>query len=338
MDDQFKGLKIGPLALRNNLVSAPLAGLSSLPYRILAMEMGCALAISEMVSAEGVIRGRNRTSRYFENDPAARPFGVQLFGAKPEMFARAIEGLEGLPIDLIDINMGCPVKKVCSRGAGAALMREPALAAKIIETARRSTAKPITVKIRSGWDDGSINCVEIAKIAEGSGADCVTIHPRTKIQEFKGMSDWRHIASVKRAVSIPVIGNGDVRTRADAVRMLSETGCDAVMIGRGALGNPWIFRAILDEDYAGPTRAERGMAAVRHLEMLGAMVGVKHAVMNFKAALPWYAKGIGGVKTFLRQAMVLTNYDEFKKTIEIYFNEIKDQRSNNKYAYKISNI
>lgn len=321
MNDHFKGLKIGPLALRNNLVSAPLAGLSSLPYRILAMEMGSALAISEMVSAEGVIKGRNRTSRYFENDPAARPFGVQLFGAMPDMFARAIEGLEGLPIDLIDINMGCPVKKVCSRGAGAALMRMPELAAKIIETVRRSTAKPIAVKFRSGWDDGSINCVEIAKIAEGCGADCVTIHPRTKMQEFKGISDWRHIASVKRAVSIPVIGNGDVRTRADAVRMMDETGCDAVMIGRGALGNPWIFRAIMDEGYAGPMRAERGLAAIRHLEMLRDMIGPKFAVMSFKAMLPWYAKGIGGVKAFLRQTMVLSNYDEFKINVEIFFKE-----------------
>jgi len=319
MNDHFHKLAIGTLTLRGNLIAAPMAGLSSLPYRILAMEMGCSLAISEMVSAEGAIRGRNKTRRFFANDKNVRPFGVQLFGAKPDAFTEAIESFEEEPIDLVDINMGCPVRKVCRKGAGTALMKTPKLAAKIIAAVRSATTRPVTVKIRSGWDDKSINCTEIAKIAEDCGADAIAVHPRTRKQEFRGSADWKFIGEVKSVVKIPVIGNGDIGCRDDAIRMIDETGCDGVMIGRKALGNPWIFRKILDANYIGPTLAERGHIAMRHLEMLGKFVGEDHAVMNMKAILPWYTKGIPGVKSFMREAQRKPAYEELRDTIEGFF-------------------
>jgi len=315
----FVPIRIGSLPLRNNLVAAPLAGLTSLPYRALAMECGCALAISEMVSAEGTIRARDRTSRYFSNDESVRPFGVQLFGSNPESMAGAVRGLDGEPVDLIDINMGCPVKKVVGKGAGAALMRTPGLAAEVIGAARGATRLPLTVKMRAGWDADSVNCVEMAKVAEGAGADAVIVHPRTRAQFYKGDADWTLIADVKRAVSIPVIGNGDVRSRDDALRMIRETGCDGVMIGRAAVGNPWIFRRMLDEGYGGPSRAERGEQAARHLEMLCSFVGEFRGVRMMRQVLPWYGKGIPGVRKFLHGANAIESQGELKATILEFF-------------------
>ncbi|MFA4873848.1 MAG: tRNA dihydrouridine synthase DusB [bacterium] len=315
----FPPLKIGALCLRNNVVAAPLAGLSSLPYRILAMECGCALAISEMVSAEGAIRAQARTRRYFANDERVRPFGVQLFGAEPESMAAAIRALEGEPVDLIDINMGCPVKKVVSKGAGSALMKTPRRAAQLIKAVRAATALPLTVKIRAGWDDDSINCVEMARIAQECGADAVTVHPRTRVQEFRGKSDWRLIGEVKSAVRIPVIGNGDVHTRGDAMRMAAETGCDGVMIGRAALGNPWVFAEILGSMEFHPTAAERGRTATRHLELLCGFMGEKLAVLNMRAILPWYGKGMRGVHRFMQECHTISSASDLKEAIEKFF-------------------
>lgn len=314
----FAPLTIGGLALRNPLIAAPMAGLSSLPYRLLAIEQGCALAISEMVSAEGTLRAHARTRRYFTNDDRARPFGVQLFGADPEAIARAVEALEEEPVDLIDINMGCPVKKVCSKGAGAALMRTPRRAEAVIAAARKTT-KPLTVKIRSGWAGDAINCVEIARIAEGAGAEAVVVHGRTRMQEFRGKADWCHIAAVKDAVRIPVIGNGDVRNREDALRMFEETGCDGIMIGRAAVGNPWIFRQIL-EGAPSPSRPERGRTALRHFEMLRELLGNHVAMLTMRQVLPWYGRGIIGVRTFLRSVHTARTPDELRRIISDFFN------------------
>lgn len=315
----FKPFEVGNLRLRNNLIAAPMAGLSSLPYRMLAMECGCALAISEMVSAEGSVRAREKTRRYFANDKRVRPFGLQVFGSGPEAIARAVESFSDEPVDLIDVNMGCPVKKVVKKGAGSALMKDATRASEIVRSVRRSTDLPVTVKIRSGWNADSINCVEFASAMEQAGADAIIVHPRTKAQEFRGKADWNLIGEVKRAVNVPVIGNGDVKTRADAIRMLSETGCDGVMIGRGAVGNPWVFRQILDPSYRGPSRRERGSHAARHLDMLCELAGEKIGVLNMRQILPWYGKGIPGVKKFLQRACTLKRRDELANIIIEFF-------------------
>lgn len=315
----FHAIDIGGLSLKNNLIAAPMAGLSSLPYRLLAIEQGCALAFSEMVSAEGTIRAHARTKRYYANDSRSRPFGVQLFGSDPKAISDAILMLEAETIDLMDINMGCPVKKVCSKGAGSALMCTPAKVSAIVASARMATKRPLTVKIRSGWNDDSINCVEIARIAADAGADAITVHPRTKRQEFKGKANWKYIADVKAAVKIPVIGNGDVKCRADALRMFEETGCDAIMIGRAAIGNPWVFAEILNENCPKPAPAARGEAAIRHMSMLCTLMGERLALLNMRTILPWYGKGFHGIRGLMRDAAQAQTTDELNVMIGDFF-------------------
>lgn len=321
----FHALRIGALTLRNNVLAAPMAGLSSFPYRMLAMENGCGLAFSEMISAEGTIRAHERTRRYFSNDPALRPFAAQVFGSDPDAIARAIYTLEQEPIDLIDINMGCPVKKVVCKGAGSALMKTPKLAERIIRAARLATTKPLTVKFRSGWDETSLNAVEFARMAEEAGADAVTVHGRTRKQEFRGKADWSIIAQVKQAVKVPVIGNGDVRERSDALRMLDETQCDGIMIGRAAVGNPWIFRHLLHDNAPVPSTCERGEAALRHLHLLVDFMGEKLAVLNMRAILPWYGKGLFGIKRFMQEANHIKTAAELTTAIEGFFRHVQSQ-------------
>ena len=319
--DPFKSISIGSLRLKNNLIAAPMAGISSLPYRMLAMEQGCALAISEMVASEGAIRAKEKSEKYYRNDPSVRPFGIQVWGAKPAIVYDAIKMLENLPVDLFDINMGCPAKKICKKGAGSALMKTPDLALEVIRSARKATDKPLTVKIRAGWEQTQINCVEIAKLAESEGADAITIHPRTRMEWFKGKSNWELIGQVKAAVKIPVIGNGDVKNREDALKMLETTSCDAVMIGRAAVGNPWIFREILEENYEHPNRKEMGKTALRHLEMLNEFYDDNRAILNMRKMLPWYGKGISGVKHFLRDIYKIDDHDVLVNRIKEFFSE-----------------
>jgi len=232
-------MNIGSLVVDPPVLLAPLAGISNLPFRVLNRRYGCALAFTEMISATGLVRNMRKTFRYLATAPEDRPLGVQLFGTDPGVLAAAAEIVAAHGADLIDLNMGCPVKKVVRTGAGAALMKNPALAFEIMKAVRRATGLPLTVKIRSGWSDRTVNALELARLAAEAGLDAVIVHPRTVAQGFGGRADWRIIADVKRELAIPVVGNGDIRhPRPYAARMRAETGCDGVMVGRGAPGEP----------------------------------------------------------------------------------------------------
>ncbi|OPX24292.1 MAG: tRNA dihydrouridine synthase DusB [Candidatus Latescibacteria bacterium 4484_107] len=235
-------MHIGNVSLSGPVVLAPLAGVTDHSFRLLCREMGASLVYTEMVSADGLVRKNPGTGRLIHFGESERPIGVQLFGSDLAIMARGAEQLAERGFDLIDLNFGCPVKKVVKRNAGSALMRDPERLARITEAVVGAVDLPVTVKIRSGWSEEAINAVQVARLVQEAGAKAITVHARTRKMGFSGQADWEVIAEVKAAVSIPVIGNGDVRTPEDARRMFDDTGCDLVMIGRGALGNPWIFR------------------------------------------------------------------------------------------------
>ena len=277
---------------QNGAFLAPLAGISNLPFRLIARSLGCALAYTEMISANGLIRKTAKTFEYLKTCADDHLLGAQVFGADPEIVAQASRIIADNGADLIDINMGCPVKKVIKTGSGAILMKDPDLVARIVTSVKKAVQIPVTVKIRSGWRGGSINAVEIARIAEDSGADAITIHGRTADQGYSGKADWKIIAEVKKAVKIPVIGNGDIWHPQDAVKMLRETSCDAVMVGRGALGNPWIFKGIIQacsgqmENYL-PSLDQRQKMIKNHWEMEAQFLGSKLADKRFRKHLLW---------------------------------------------------
>lgn len=237
----FSPLTIGSLSLPTGLVLAPLAGYTDLPFRLLCRENGAALCVSEMVSSHGLVYDQQNTHDLLRTVATERPFAVQLFGSDPDLMGRAAAIVSSLPIDLIDINMGCPVRKVVKKGCGVALMKDPLRAQAIIQAVCAQTPLPVTVKFRSGWNEASINAPQFAVMAEAAGAAAVTIHSRTWVQGFGGCADRGIIKAVKEAVTIPVIGNGDVHSYAEGLAMMRETGCDGVMVGRAALGNPWLF-------------------------------------------------------------------------------------------------
>jgi len=290
---------IGSLIIKNNVILAPMAGISNLPFRMMAREAGCALAFTEMISANGLVRGIEKSQQYMKSCIDDKPLGVQIFGNDPTTMADAVRIVDDYGADLIDLNMGCPVKKVVKNGAGAALLKDPGLVSQILESVRKATRKPLTVKIRSGWNLQSINAVQIARIAEQQGIDAVFVHARTAVQGFAGSADWRIIEEIKNSVGIKVIGNGDVKSGADAWRMIKMTGCDGVMIGRGALGNPWIFNEALNyqstvQTHSEPVLNERKEMILRHLERETIFLGQKEAVKRFRKHLLWYTKGIRG--------------------------------------------
>lgn len=292
-------MKIGNLELENNVFLAPMAGVTDLPFRILCKEMGCGLVYSEMVSAKGILYDNKNTTELLEIDPKERPVAVQLFGSDPEILGAMAKKIEPYPIDIIDVNMGCPAPKIVKNGEGSCLMKTPELVGKIVKSLVESQSKPVTIKFRKGFDDDHINAVEIAKIAEANGASAVAVHGRTREQYYSGKADWDIIKQVKAAVNIPVIGNGDVFTPQDAKNLLEYTGCDAIMVGRGAQGNPWIFQRILHYLHTGellpePTAEERVEKALRHAEMLIAYKGEYIGVREMRKHMAWYMKGLPG--------------------------------------------
>ncbi len=290
-------MKIGSVRLVNNLILAPLAGITNLPFRLLAKEAGCGLVCSEMISAKGLVHGSQRTLGMLESAPEERPLSVQLFGADPAVMAEAARIAETAGADLLDINFGCSVKKITKTGAGAALMKEPERAEAVIRAVRGVVRIPLTIKLRSGWDASGDQALETARIAEAEGVDAVTVHPRTARQGFRGCADWSIIGRVKARIRLPVIGNGDITGPEDAARMLRETGCDGIMIGRAAVGNPWIFAAVSAHlDGRAPASAAtpeaRFAAMEKYLDASIRYFGEAHACRMMRSRLGWFSKGM----------------------------------------------
>jgi len=305
------------------LFMAPMSGITDVPFRQLVLENGCSLAFTEMVSAEGFLR---KDELFLNVGKEEHPLCVQLFGADPEALARAAEKVEATGADAIDINMGCPAKKVIGTGAGVDLMRFPEKVEKILMQVRRSITVPLMIKIRAGWDKERINAIEIARIAEHCGVDAITIHPRTKIQGFAGRADWTLIGTLKEAVTIPVIGNGDVTTPARVKQMLEETGCDGVMIGRGALGNPWIFSH--GESSPLPSIEKRQEVIQRHFSLIQDHYGEKGAVREMRKHVVWYTRGLPFSASIRSKLTHLKEKEALFETIASYFGLIREHRPN----------
>lgn len=289
-------LKIGNVVLKNNVILAPMAGVTDLPFRLMCKEQGAGLVCMEMVSAKAVHFNNKNTEALMEIHPDEMPVSLQLFGSEPEIMAETAARIEERPFAILDINMGCPVPKVVNNREGSALMKNPKLAGEIVYAVSHAVKKPVTVKIRKGFDDDTVNAVEIAKIAEANGAAAVAVHGRTREQYYSGKADWDIIRQVKEAVRIPVIGNGDVTSAVSAARLLEETGCDGIMVGRASRGNPWIFREINQYLDTGiiperPTREEVCDMILRHAGLLLSYKGEYVAVREMRKHVAWYTAG-----------------------------------------------
>ena len=320
-------MHIGSLTLENNTILAPLAGITNLPFRLLAKEAGCGLVCSEMISSHGLVYKSEKTIRMLDSTPEEKPLSVQLFGAKSEIMAEAAAIVESSGADIVDINFGCSVRKVIRTGSGAALMRTPDLAEDLLKAVRRAIRIPLTIKIRSGWDASGAQAVSISRIAEDCGVDAVTVHPRTAGQLFGGRADWSIIAAVKKKVSIPVIGNGDIMSAGDAVRMLDETGCDAVMIGRKAIGNPDIFSQVVarinGKEGAEEDIARRFDLMIRYLKMSVKYIGEEQACRMMRSRLGWFTKGMHKSSQFREAIKHLSSEREGVELIKAYQGELK---------------
>lgn len=316
-----RSLKIGNVGLSSPFLLAPLAGITDGPFRRLCAEQGAALVYSEMVSAKGLWYKDKNTGKLLEILPGEDPVAYQLFGHEPEIMAFAARELEGSGNVIFDINMGCPVPKIVKNGEGSALMKNPDLAHDVIAAAVKNTSKPVTVKIRAGWDAASVNAVEVARAAADAGAAAVAVHGRTREQYYSGKADWSVIAAVKSAVDIPVIGNGDVTDAASGLRMMEETGCDFAMVGRGALGNPWIF-AELNAAWRGeplpspPTKEEKKQMMLLHFNDVLDLKGEYVAVREMRKHVGWYLKGVPGAAAFRGRINQISSAEELRQAIE----------------------
>ena len=316
-------LQIGNVTLENNLILAPMAGVTDLPFRLLCKEQGAGLLCMEMVSAKAILYKNKNTEELLTIDPRENPVSLQLFGSDPDIMSEIAKQIEERPFDILDINMGCPVPKVVNNGDGSALMKNPKLAGQIIEKTARAIKKPVTVKIRKGFDDEHINAVEMAHIAQESGAAAIAVHGRTRAQFYSGKADWDIIRQVKEAVSIPVIGNGDIKTAEDVIAMKEQTGCDGFMIARGAEGNPWIFRQILHyfetgEHLEKPDFAEVTEMLLRHAKMQLEFKGEYTGIREIRKHAAWYTAGYRNSSKLRGRINEVENYEQ----LEALFREV----------------
>ncbi len=319
-------IKIGSVSLDSITVLAPLAGITNLPFRLLVKEAGCGLVCSEMVSSAGLVHKSKKTGQLLDSDPVEKPLSVQIFGSDPSIMAEAAAMVESSGADIVDINFGCSVRKVLKTGSGSALMKDPEKTKTLLSMVRKAVSIPLTIKIRSGWDRTGQQALTIAKIAEDCGVNALAVHPRTASQGFSGKSDWSVIAEVKKNLSIPVIGNGDINTPDDAVTMIRETGCDAVMVGRASIGNPWIFSQVLarikGETVPAVNLSLRRKTMIRYLKASVEYFGEKHACYMMRSRLGWFVKGLSYSSGFRESIKRISSEEEAMKIIETYMDSL----------------
>ncbi|HHW66196.1 MAG: tRNA-dihydrouridine synthase [Epulopiscium sp.] len=319
-------MKIKDIDIPNSVFLAPMAGVTDLPFRLLCKEMGCGLVYTEMVSAKGLLYDNENTKQLLAVDEREHPVAVQLFGSDARILAEMAKKIEESDIDMIDINMGCPAPKITKNGEGSALMKNPKQIGEIVKAVSSAVKKPVTIKIRKGFDDNTITAVEVAKIAEESGAAAIAVHGRTREQFYSGKADWNIIRQVKEAVSIPVIGNGDVVSPESAKRLFEETNCDAIMIGRGAQGNPWIFKRVLHYLQTGeileePSPQEKIDMALRHARMLIEFKGEYIGIREMRKHVSWYTKGLLKAGVLRNKINEAQNYEEMEKLLKEYLEQ-----------------
>ncbi|KKY01648.1 TIM barrel oxidoreductase NifR3 [Paraclostridium benzoelyticum] len=316
-------MKIGNVTLDNKVFLSPMAGVTDLPFRLICKEQDCGMLYTEMINAKALCYDDQNTKKMLKIEEEEHPVAVQIFGSDPAFMGGAAEILNEYPNEILDINMGCPAPKVVKNGDGSALMRTPKLAEEVLKSVVKNSKKPVTLKIRKGWDDNNINAVEIAKIAEASGISALAIHGRTREQYYSGKADWDIIAKIKENINIPVIGNGDVFEVEDAINMINKTNCDAIMIGRGAQGNPWIFKRInhymkTGEILPEPTGEEKINAALKHLKLAIDEHGEYVAVREMRKHIAWYLKGLRGSAKLRDEINKIESYEEVVNKLRDY--------------------